>query len=70
MEVNDHGRKLRFEDRHLQRLWYLDELDALVRRSGRFDLVAVYDKEGTRFPADEDVCGEDGYMSCVLKAKA
>lgn len=68
MEVNDHGRTFRFEDRHLQRLWYLDELDDLVRESARFELVTVYDREGNRVPADGEACGEDGYMSCVLRA--
>jgi SAM-dependent methyltransferase len=67
MWVNDRGRRLHFEERHILRLWRLRDLKRLIRESGRFRLEAIYDVHHELLPRTTRVTGEMGCLTYVLK---
>ena len=67
MWVNDHGRRLQFEERHILRLWSLRDLKRLIRESGRFRLEAIYDDDHEPLPMTTRITGEMGCLTYVLK---
>jgi SAM-dependent methyltransferase len=67
MRVNDHGRHLEFEEHHELRLWLLDEWKDLIRRSGCFELVGIYDENHEMLPLDSYINGEMGCLTYALK---
>jgi SAM-dependent methyltransferase len=71
MEIDDHGEKHVLVDRHVLRLWILDELREQIERSGTLVLEAIYDegREHERVPLDSHISGEMGNHYYILKAK-
>lgn len=67
MEVDDQGRKQRFEFRDVQRLWLLDDLKRLIRESGRLRLVGVCDENRKPIPLDARITGEMGNLFYALR---
>jgi hypothetical protein len=44
MEINDHGKNIVLEEQHILRLWIFEDLKSLIRKSGKFELAAIYDE--------------------------
>ncbi len=68
MEIDDHGEKKVLVDRHVLRLWFYDDLQDLVRRSGSLELAAVYSEGFERMPLETEITGEMGNLYYILKA--
>ena len=68
MEIDDHGEKTMFVDRHVLRLWVYEELQDLVRRSGALEYAALYGEDFARLPLDTHVTGELGNCYHILRA--
>jgi len=71
MEIDDHGEKRVFIDRHELRLWIYEELRELVDRAGSLELVAIYTdtSENKPVPLDAHINGEMGNLYFILKAR-
>ena len=60
MKIDDRGEKRSLVDRHVLRLWTIDDLEDVIRRSGAFRLIAIYG-DGPTFrevPLGTHVTGE------------
>jgi SAM-dependent methyltransferase len=67
MNVEDHGIRFEVEEEHMLRLWFLEDLADLARRSGVFELAAVYHEDGRRVAPGVPVTGELGNLFHVLE---
>ena len=67
MEIEDGGQRISLVDRHELRLWFYEDLRALVDRSGALELAAVYAEDFARLPISTDITGELGNLYYVLK---
>ena len=67
MEINNHGKNILLEERHILRLWLFEDLKSLIRKSGKFKLAAIYDERHKQIPLDTHICGELGNLYYVLK---
>ncbi|MCZ6690348.1 MAG: class I SAM-dependent methyltransferase [Planctomycetota bacterium] len=68
MQVNDHGKQYKLEERHTMRLWYLDDLRRLIRESGRFELEGIYNHLYEPVPMTSHINGEMDQLLYVLRA--
>lgn len=68
MEINDHGKNIVLEEQHILRLWIFEDLKSLIRKSGKFELAAIYDESHKQIPLNTHICGELGNLYYVLKA--
>ncbi len=68
MVVHDHGRRMRFWDSHVFRLWTVDDIERLAARSGVFELDAVYTERFAEVPAGTRIAGEMGNLYFILKS--
>ena len=67
MEINDHNKNIVLEERHILRLWLFEDLKSLIRKSGKFELAAIYDDSHKQIPLDTHICGELGNLYYILK---
>ncbi|MFH1502721.1 MAG: class I SAM-dependent methyltransferase [Candidatus Eisenbacteria bacterium] len=68
MEVDDHGDKSVHVFREAMRLWFHDDVRALVESSGTLRYEALYSERFERLPIDTHVTGEMGNLYHILKA--
>ncbi len=69
MEIEDRGRRSALADRHVLRLWFYEDLRALVECSGTLALEALYAEGFEPLPLTTRVTGEMGNLYYVLKAR-
>jgi SAM-dependent methyltransferase len=67
MEIDDHGKPIALEDRHILRLWFYEDLLNLIRKSGKFKLEAIYDEKRNQIPLGAYISGELGNLYYVIK---
>lgn len=67
MEINDLGNHIVFEERHILRLWFFEDLKNIISKSGKFKLEAIYDEKHNQIPLDTHINGELGNLYYVLK---
>ena len=66
-EVERNGRIEQFDDRHTLRLWLSSDLEGLVRRSGQFEIAAVYGEDFGELNDMGDLTGELGNVYVILQ---
>ena len=66
-EVGRDGRIERFDDRHTLRLWLFSDLECLVRKSGQFEIAAVYGEDFDELNDMEHLTGELGNVYVILQ---
>ena len=66
-EVGKDGRIERFDDRHTLRLWLFSDLEYLVRRSGQFEIAAVYGEDWGELTDRQHLTGELGNVYVILQ---
>lgn len=71
MEIDDHGEKRLFIDRHTFRLWIFEEFKEQIERCGTLAIDAVYNESRghERVPLDSHINGEMGNLYYILKAR-
>jgi hypothetical protein len=67
MEIDDHGRYFYIEDHHELRLWFYEDLKALIIKSKKLKLEAIYSETLDQIPVDSHISGELGNLYFVLK---
>ena len=67
MDIDDNGKKIKLEETHVLRLWLYEDLKRLVKKSGKFKLVAIYNEDRQRLALDSEIIGEMGNLFYVLK---
>jgi len=67
MQIDDHGRQIRFEEPHILRLWTFDDIVRLTDESGKLRLEAICDQKGKEVPLGTHITGERGNLYYVLK---
>lgn len=68
MEVDDRGEKSEFTFREAMRLWFHDDVRALVEESGTLRYEALYSEGFERLPPGTRATGEMGNLYHILKA--
>jgi SAM-dependent methyltransferase len=68
MEIDDRGRRSAFIDRHEVRLWFSEDLRALIAASRTLEFLALYSERFEPLPLDTRVTGEMGNLYYVLGA--
>ena len=66
-EVERDGRLERFDDRHTLRLWLFSDLEDLVRRSGQFEIAAIYGEDFGELNDVGHLTGELGNVYVILQ---
>ena len=66
-EVERDGRIARFADRHTLRLWLFSDLEGLVRRSGQFEIAAIYGEDLDELNDNKHPTGELGNVYVILQ---
>lgn len=68
MDIDDHGETSVLVFRETMRLWFHDDVRALVERSGTLRYEALYSEAFERLPPETRATGEMGNLYHVLKA--
>ena len=66
-EVGRDGRIERFDDRHTLRLWLFSDLEGLVRKSGHFEIAAIYGEDFDELNDIKHLTGELGNVFVILQ---
>ena len=66
-EVEQNAKIDRFEERHTLRLWLFSDLEKLARRSGNFEVAAIFGEDFEALEADEQLIGELGNVYVILR---
>lgn len=66
-EVERDGKIERFDDRHSLRLWLFADLKDLLRRSGQFEIAAIYGEDFEELRDSEHLSGELGNVYVILQ---
>ena len=66
-KVERDGRIERFDDRHTLRLWLFSDLEDLVRRSGQFEIAAIYGEDLDELNDIKQLTGELGNVYVILQ---
>lgn len=69
MKVQDGGKVFEFEEEHVLKLWYWDDLKRLAEEGG-FTIKAIYTQEFQPVPLDSEITGELGVLYFVLVNKS
>lgn len=66
-DVEQNGKIDRFEERHTLRLWLFSDLEKLARRSGSFEVAAIFGEDFEALEDDEQLIGELGNVYVILR---
>lgn len=66
-EVEQNAKTDRFEERHTLRLWLFSDLEKLARRSGNFEVAAIFGENFEALEDDEELIGELGNVYVILR---
>ena len=66
-EVEKNGKMDRFEERHTLRFWLFSDLEKLARRSGNFEVAAIFGENFEALEDDEELIGELGNVYVILR---
>ena len=66
-EVEKDGKIDRFDDRYSMRLWLFIDFEDLLRRSGQFEIAAIYGEDFEELRHDERLSGELGNVYVILR---
>ena len=66
-EVEQNAEIDRFEERHTLRLWLFSDLEELARRSGSFEVAAIFGENFEALEDDEELIGELGNVYVILR---
>jgi len=67
MDANDNGTRVSFKDDHILRLWLYEDIQKLIKESGKFRLEEIYDEDGKSVDLDSNITGSMGNLFYVLK---
>ncbi len=66
-EIEKDGKIDRFDDRYSLRLWLFTDFEDLLRRSGRFEIAAIYGEDFEELRHGERLSGELGNVYVILR---
>lgn len=66
-DVEQNGKIDRFEECHTLRLWLYSDLEKLARRSGNFEVAAIFGEDFVELEDKEHVSGEHGNVYVILR---
>ena len=67
VDIVDYGTEIKFEDEHVMRLWFYDDLKRLIKESGSFVLEAIFTDKGEVVDMNSKITSEMGNLYYVLK---